>query len=173
MNRKDFIKGSTYCFDSTAYQALKNLEKEEKEMENRTGEIWEIEMVNGTTKEAIVVKDHGGCSNILLLADTDNGHCDIEVVCRGTKYSNSQLMQYCFNSRLTGFVRKLTAAEFKKVRDSIAVTLGFQETKEIVKEVVKEVPQNPVELEIAKAKLETYKTMYNDLLQMTLKGAAV
>lgn len=179
MDRELFRQGSTHCFDYTAFRALQNIEREEKKMENKTGEIWGFETNNGIMREAIILKDHGQYSTVLPLFDTDNGSCDVTVNCRGQKFTSTGKMQYVFENRFTLYIRTLTAEEFGEIMDKVAESLGLQR-KEVIKEVVKEVPKevkttviadNSEELARVQAQLEVYKTMYNDLLRMTVKGA--
>ena len=145
-------------------------------MPSRTGEIWDIEKMNGETREGIIVADHGSICTILLLQDEDNGKSDIIVNCRGEKYTDSRRVQYCTSSKTVEFVRKLTDVEFSNVKDKITKTFGIEPQK-VIKEIPAKIENNKtepisnMELECTKAQLEVYKTMYNDLLKMTMKGA--
>ena len=180
MNKNDFIKGSTRCIDSTAMTALRNIEKEGGNMASRTGEIWDIEMASGDTKEGIIIADHGSICTILLLQEMDNGKGDLVVNCRGEKYTDSRRVQYCTSRKAVQFIRKLTDSELTEIKDKIVKTFGI-EPKKVIKEIpavaaaqndkaeIKHIPN--MELECTKAQLELYKTMYNDLLKLTMKGA--
>lgn len=179
MDRELFRQGSTHCFDYTAYKALQNIEREERKMEDKTGEIWGFETNSGIMREAIILKDHGQYSTILPLFDTDNSSCDVTVNCRGQKHTNTGKLQYVFDNKLMNYIRTLATEEFGEIMDKVAASLGIQQ-KEIIKEVVKEVPKEVKttviedggeELARAQAQLEVYKTMYNDLLRMTVKGS--
>ena len=109
MRKQDLRTGSTRLYDDTAYKALSNIEKEE----NRTGELWEIEMSNGMVKEAIILSEHENLCQIIILTDDYNEYCDIEVRCRGEQYACSQMIQYAFDRRIISFIRKLTEEEFE------------------------------------------------------------
>lgn len=166
MNRVDFIKGSTHLLDRTAYEAFRNIEREEKRM-SRAGEIWECEFANGSIGNVIVLSDHGNLNTVITLQDEDNGYCDIHVNCKGRVHANSAKLQYSHEKYLTNFIRKLTDEEFNEIMALVAESLGISQ-KEVIKEVevVKEIPCNDnIELERTKAKLEVYKGMYEKILK--------
>lgn len=190
MDKEMFRQGSTRCFDFTAFSALRNIEKEERKMNNKTGEIWNIEMSNGNIREALVVKDNGDSCIILLLTDTSNSSCDIEVNCRGRMYTSSKRIQYCFEDKFGNFIRKLTNAEFKDVQVKVADSIGIKPKEVLVgkpsddehelkkmladtkkRQIILQPQDGNVELERIKAKLEVYKDLYTELLQNTMKGA--
>lgn len=173
MERSEFRKGSTRLYDDTAYRALNKIEREEKEMD-RTGEIWEIESAGGKLKEAVVLSDYDGICQVVILTDEWNNHCDIELNCRGRRYGCSRMIQYSFENRIIGFIRSLTDDEFEDIHTKVAEGLGLEIHEEHCTPAKVEPIDGDMELELAtaKAQLEVYKNMYNDLLQMTLKGMA-
>ncbi len=155
--------------DRTAYEAMRNIEMEEKRM-SRAGEIWECEFSNGTIGEMIVLSDHGSLNTVITLQDEDNGYCDIHVNCKGRMHANSAKLQYSYDKFLTNFIRKLTDEEYAEIMATVAESLGISQQvieKEVVKEVevVKEIPCDNIELERTKAQLEVYKGMYEGLLK--------
>ncbi|WP_425756206.1 hypothetical protein ACPW7J_02105 [Ihubacter sp. rT4E-8] len=170
MNRVDFIKGSTHLLDRTAYEALRNIEREGKLM-SRVGEIWECEFSSGTIGEVIILSDHGSICTVIVLQSEDNGYCDIHVNCKGIMHGSSAKLQYSYDKYLTNFIRKLTAEEYVETMNAVAESLGIGQQvieKEVVKEVevVKEIPSGDnIELERTKAQLEVYKGMYEGLLK--------
>lgn len=174
MERSEFRKGSTRLYDDTAYKALTNIEREESEMD-RTGEIWEIEYASGRLKEAVILSDYDGLCQCIILTDEWNDKCDIELNCRGRRYGCSRMIQYSFDNRVTGYIRTLTDDELDDIQMKVAEGLGIevQEEHDNSTEVERVANDPHTELELAKAnaQLEVYKNMYNDLLQMTLKGA--
>ena len=171
MERSEFRKGSTWICDDTAYRALNKIEREEMEMD-RTNEIWEIESAGGKIREAIVLSDYDGMCQVIILTDEWNNHCDIELNCRGRRYGCSRMIQYSFDNRIVGYVRSLTDEEIEDIHTKVAAGLGIELHEEHYEPV--EMIDQHIELELAtaKAQLEVYKNMYNDLLQMTLKGMA-
>jgi len=169
---KELLRNGYGYVDPTAYKALLEVQKGEP-MEMRTGEIWEVTSNNGWVKESIILADHGKVCTILQLIDEDNGHTDIQVNCRGIKFTDSRKLQYCFDNACTGFIRKLSEQEFETIMKKVAASLGIKaQVVEVVKEVeiVKEtevLPDN-LELERTKAQLEVYKGLYEDLLKDVL-----
>ncbi|NCE98426.1 hypothetical protein [Emergencia sp. 1XD21-10] len=170
MNRVDFIKGSTHLLDRTAYEAFRNIEREEKRM-SRAGEIWECEFSNGTIREVIILSDQGSICTVVILQDEDNGYCDIHVNCKGRMHANSAKLQYSYDKYLTNFIRKLTDEEYAEIMALVAESLGISQQvieKEVIKEVevVKEIPcGDNIERERIKAQLEVYKGMNERLLK--------
>lgn len=178
MDRNLFRRGSTRCFDHTAFEALRNIEKEENKMDkmdkkDKTGELWEIETASGYVREVIVVKDSGESCIILSLTETKGSNCDIDINCKGMKYSSSKRLQYCFSDKFKSFVRKMTKDEYESVMDKVRVSLGIKQTVEVIKEHVPEVirADESHELAAVKAKLEVYEKLYTELLQKTIRGA--
>lgn len=166
MDRVDFIKGKTHLLDSTAYEAIRNIEREGKRM-SRAGEIWECEFTNGTIGEVLVLSEHGSLNTVIILMEEDNGYCDIHVNCKGRMHASSAKLQYSYEKYLTKFIKKLTDEEFAEIMATIAESLGISQ-KEVIKEVevVKEIPCNDnIELERTKAQLEVYKGMYEKILK--------
>lgn len=175
MDRNLFRQGSTRCFDHTAFKALSNIEREESKMDkkDKTGELWEIETASGYVKEVIVVKDNGESCIILSLTETNGISCDIDINCRGMKYTSSKRLQYCFHDKFLGFIRALKKDEHDSIFAKVCKSLGIEQTEKVVEKVV---PQPVVidekhELAAAQAKLEVYKELYTELLQKTIRGA--
>lgn len=169
---KELLRNGSGYVDPTAYAALTEVQKGEN-MDNKTGEIWEVTDNKGYVKECIIIADHGSCSTILRLFDEDNGYNDIQVNCRGIKYTDSRKLQYCFDSACTGFIRKLSEQEFETIKTKVAASIGIKaQVVEVVKEVAEEALQIPdnLELERTKAQLEVYKGLYEDLLKGVLRN---
>lgn len=159
-------------YDPTAYMALNNVQKGESMKENRTGEIWEIELSEGNIFYAIIIADDGNIVNFIRLIDEATKNSDIELNCCGIKYASSRMVQYCFTQKVVLFTRKLTDDEFsdilQKVADSLGIEFIWEELGVIEKasEPVKyEAISFDAELEKTKAQLEVYKDLYESLLQ--------
>lgn len=171
---KELLRNGSGYVDPTAYKALLEVQKGEP-MENRTGELWEVTNNKGYVNECIILADHGKVCTILQLIDEDNGYSDIQVNCRGIKFTDSRKLQYCFDNACTGFIRKLSEQEFEAIMKKVAASLGIKaQVVEVVKEVeiVKETEALPDNLELAKvqAQLEVYKGLYEDLLKGVLRN---
>ena len=116
--------GSGYA-DPTAYEAIKAVEKEKSEdkmMEFYKGDIVEIELKNGSLREAIVLQVHEKYSNILAI--TDDARMPYKVTCRGEKYVDPGMVQYVFNDRVVNFVRSMTDSEYEAIMDAVIDALG-------------------------------------------------
>ena len=116
--------GSGYA-DPTAYEAIRAVEKgkgEEKMVEFYKGDIVEIELKNGSLKEAIVLQVHEKYSNILAI--TDDARMPYKVTCRGEKYVDPGMVQYVFHDRVVNFVRSMTDSEYEAIMDAVIDALG-------------------------------------------------
>lgn len=169
--------GSGYV-DPTAYAALMEVQKGERKMDNKTGELWEITTKEGYNKECIIIADRGSYSTVLCLYDEPRRECDIKVNCRGMKYTSGGMPQYAFDSKITEFIRKLSDQEFEEIMDKVADALGMNRVVEVP--ILSKLLSQPVavetepiytavELERTKAQLEVYKGLYENLLKDVLQ----
>ena len=183
MKDLEFKRNGSGYYDPTAYKAMKNYMEGE---EMKQGEVWEIQLNNGMTKEAIVIVDHGNFSSILQLTE-NNDFGNIEVNCHGVKYTDPRRLQYAFNNNFTSFIRTLKAEEFDQIMDSIADALGLyvepeklsNQPEKVVEKIV-EVPAisdnaadlAAITLECTKAQAErdVFKGLYEKLLESVMKG---
>ena len=114
--------GSGYA-DPTAYEAIRAVEKGEGKMvEFYKGDIVEIELKNGSLKEAIVLQVHEKYSNILAI--TEDARMPYKVTCRGEKYVDPGMVQYVFHDRVVNFVRSMTDSEYGAIMDAVIDALG-------------------------------------------------
>ena len=116
--------GSGYA-DPTAYEAIRAVEKEKSEdkmMEFYKGDIVEIELKNGSLKEAIVLQVHEKYSNILAI--TDDARMPYKVTCRGEKYVDPGMVQYVFHDRVVNFVQSMKDSEYEAIMDAVIDALG-------------------------------------------------
>ena len=114
--------GSGYA-DPTAYKAIRAVEKGEGKMvEFYKGDIVEIELKNGSLKEAIVLQVHEKYSNILAI--TDDARMPYKITCRGEKYVDPGMVQYVFHDRVVNFVRSMTDSEYEAIMDAVIDALG-------------------------------------------------
>ena len=86
------------------------------------GDIVEIELKNGSLKEAIVLQVHEKYSNILAI--TDDARMPYKVTCRGEKYVDPGMVQYVFHDRVVNFVRSMTDSEYGAIMDAVIDALG-------------------------------------------------
>lgn len=121
--------GSGYN-DPTAYMAMKNLEKNTKEVidvEINAGEIWKVEF-GGKTEMVIVVKNHGAYSTILKLNSEYRCERTISLPVFGMKYAEPGFVSYKFHDAFDDYVRTLTEEEFDDVKQQIKYALGISDT---------------------------------------------
>ena len=87
------------------------------------GDIVEIELKNGSLKEAVVLQVHEKYSNILVI--TDDAKMPYKVTCRGEKYVDPGMVQYVFNDRVVSFIRSMTDSEYEAIMDAVIDALGY------------------------------------------------
>lgn len=166
-------------YDPTPFQAIKNImDMEKSDMEFYEGDIVEIEMKNGGTKEAVILSVHNRYSTILLL--TDNSDLPYRVNCRGVKYTDPGMLGYAFNENVASLIRSMKKDELDDILREVVEALGYSTpVKEIVKEVPVEVPvevrtesepeaevaaKMVIELAKASAERDVYKNLYETLI---------
>lgn len=182
------MRNASGYYDSTAYEAIKNIIESEKvnRMTINQGEIWEIKQNNGTYRNVIVLAVHDDVAQVLQLIDVGNSY-SIEINCQGIKYTDPRKIQYTFNDTFTDFIRNLKTEEFDKIMNAVADCLGLsthhteeavepvdfqEELKNAMKKPVIEMTQDSIvfnqadteELIKAKAERDIFKGLYEKLL---------
>lgn len=122
--------GSGYV-DYTAYKALSNYERTEKEMlakinnESRNGEIWKVSTSSRTEKEILIIQDRGNYVVGLVLNDNFFiGAITIRSIAE--KYTDPGKVSYYFDDRLETYVKTITSSEYEKVMDVVSDALGLK-----------------------------------------------
>lgn len=172
----DLLRNGSGIVDYTAYRAITNISKGEQTM--KAGDIWEVEMNNGTSKEVVILAARNGYCTVLVLGDYNDGY---PVISREQKYTDVGRVQYIFNDSFTNFVKQLSDVVFADLKAAVAEALGIeQKTVEVpVETVIEKVVEVPVpmrcsdstaELVAAKAEANVYKNLYEQLLGKLLQG---
>ena len=147
--------GSGY-YDPTAYKALKNIEREEQEMEVRKGEIWEVEMGNNL-RTVLVLAEHGSYSTVLIFSDEQRERRTVQLNAQGMKYTEPGMITYKFNDGFNKFIRLTTDEEFADIMNQVAGALEIEKKEEayipFVVAETKEIQRLQAELEDASAKI--------------------
>lgn len=127
----DERRNSEYYMDLTAYHAIRNIERENRKMDNsmkytmQAGEIWKAEYSNYEKPVIIVAVNESACC-VLGLNDKRYSDADIEVVgIGGIKYTRPELLSYKFHENFVSYVRTLSDIEFKTIRNGVQEMLGF------------------------------------------------
>ena len=171
--------GSGYV-DMTAFKALTSIEREEKDMTFRRGDIFIYETKGGSLNYALIVsanfrgKDH--YQNIILLSEESKEEYCVEVSCRGKKFAHCDNVSMAIASRFGDFVRCATEAEMEAIDEGMAKCLGI-EPKIVEKEIEKaktdtadalkklaKVPSVSEEVAKWKAKAEVFEGLYKEML---------
>lgn len=178
VDKELFRNGSGYV-DITAYEALKNIEKENSNMEFNRGEIFEYEEVGrAIPRKALIIsadfRTNERWQSIILLSEEPKGKINVPIVCEGKQYADCGMVSFAVTDRLGRYIRTATASEMAQIDEGVAKCLGIeQKTVEVPVEKVVEVPaQYPSETHLktaevlAKAKTEAsiYKNLYEQLL---------
>ena len=161
--------GSGY-YDPTAFKALKRIERAEKDMEIRKGEIWEVEFGNNL-RTVLVLAAHGSYSTILTFCDEPRERRTVQINAQGMKYTEPGMITYKFHDAFDKFIRLATDEEFVNIMDQVAGALGL-ETEVPFGIVESKVQRLQMELEDASAKileLEKGNTYFADTNTTILK----
>ena len=144
--------GSGY-YDPTAYKALKNIEREEQEMEVRKGEIWEVEMGNNL-RTVLVLAEHGSYSTVLIFSDEQRERRTVQLNAQGMKYTEPGMITYKFNDGFNRFIRQTKEEEFADIIGQVECAMGLDLNAPIPLEVYesKEIKRLQMEVEDLKAK---------------------
>lgn len=182
----DLLRNGSGYVDITAYKALQNYQKGERDMEFNRGEIFEYSTNNYEKKKALILsadfRKESRYISIVLLQDDAKGVINVPIkTVGGTMYADCGLVSFCTNERLGNFLKTATDEEMAQIDEGIAKCLGIeQKTVEVpavrtlelpapVKyERVVEVADNTAELAAAKAEANVYKNLYEQLLEKML-----
>ena len=145
--------GSGY-YDPTAYKALKNIEREEQEMEIRKGEVWQVEIGN-SVRTVVVLAVHGSYSTVLTFSDEQRERRTVQLNAQGMKYTEPGMVSYKFHDAFDKFIRLTTDEEFADIIKQVSEALGLDiyETVPFAIGESKEIQRLQVALEDASAKI--------------------
>lgn len=104
----DLLRNGSGYIDITAYIAIKNLDKGEKEMGFNRGEVYEYETAGGI-RNALIVSANSRANdryiNIILLNDERRGDsCPITMV-GGVMYANCSMITLTTSDKILGFIK--------------------------------------------------------------------
>ena len=115
MNDKELKLNASGYYDEPCYKAITAAPK--------PGEIWE----NGNTgKLVLVLANTNAICSILNLIEQDKEN-RIKVTARVPMYTAPYMVCYCFESNLTGFVKRVKDDEWTDVRLAVARALGLED----------------------------------------------
>lgn len=121
--------GSGY-YDPTAYEALKNVRKEELKMGFKRGEIYECEIANGTDmKYALVVscdaRQNDRYLSIVMLNTEPYGRNPVEIKVLDMCYADCDRVSFAEQRRLGNFVRMASEKEMQEIDARLAEAIGL------------------------------------------------
>lgn len=122
----DERRNESYCMDLTAYEAIKNIEREEEMMEIlKVGEIWETD----NAKPCLILAVHEKVCSILTLHDERKSESDLEFVTanNGIQYTNTAMISYKFKNLFEVHVETLSEEMFRWIQSMVAQTLGMHD----------------------------------------------
>ncbi len=152
--------GSGY-YDPTAYKALKNIEREEKEMEVRKGEIWEIEVGN-QLRTAVVLATQGSYSIVLTFTDEPRERRTVQINAQGMKYTEPGMISYKFHDNFVKFIRLTKEEEFADIMKQVSYALGLEMYEPIPVAIAESGNIQNLQMELAEAKAKNLELVnYN------------
>lgn len=186
MERKVLYKNSEGYYDPTAGQALENMMKEDKTMNNvyYKGDILDAYTQEGSIGNPVMIVNaddnmEGGNVSVVYIeerAQVKNRFC-VPVIARGEMYARCDRIFTIRKDRIQGLIRTATEKEYNAVNDALLLSLGIEpKTKEPIEKKDKEEQHKKENMEImeefikATAQRDTYKQLYQELLERIVKG---
>ncbi len=127
----ELMRNGSGCIDPTAYAAMKNIDKEQREMQYKRGRIFEYDVKPGDTRTALIVSaDHRAGEewlNIIVLSDELKNDKDIPVAGR---YADCGAVSFAWASRFGSYIDKASDAEMRKIDAGIMTALGLERNPE-------------------------------------------
>lgn len=165
--------GSGY-YDPTAYEALKNYEKEVERMSIKRGEIYVIELPNGKTVNGLIVssdkRNEGDWLNAIVLNEKPKGACPVAIKCGVMQYADCDRITFVGSRSIFDFIRIATDAEMQEIDRALMDSLGLtieapeQPIRSLDSEYLAKIDDLTMKLEGAERKLDEEKTQYQKLL---------
>ena len=121
----DFRKNAEGYNDPTPYNAMKNIEGGYK-MNINAGEIWECSCGYNEVKLFLVLKVIKKVAIVLSLNEDMKSEDDIEVICKGIRFTTPYMISYKFEKGFVNYVKSMKEDEFKTLLDVVGGHLGFE-----------------------------------------------
>lgn len=121
----DLRKNAEGYNDPTPYNAIKNVETENKV---NAGEIWECTAGYNELKMFLVLKVFKRVALVLALNDEMKCEDDIEVICKGIRFTTPYMISYKFEKGFVSYVKSMKEDEFATLLDVVGGSLGFEAT---------------------------------------------
>lgn len=112
-------------YDPTAFKALKKIEREEKKMEVRKGEVWQVEIGN-SVRTVVVLAVHGSYSTVLTFSNEQRERRTVQLNAQGMKYTEPGMVSYKFHDAFDKFIRLTTDEEFADIMNQVAEALEIE-----------------------------------------------
>ena len=120
--------GSGY-YDPTAYEALKNYQKEVERMSIKRGEIYVIELPNGKTVNGLIVssdeRNEGDWMSVICLSKEPKGINPVAIKCGVMQYADCDRISFIGSRNIFDFIRVATDAEMQEIDRALIDSLGL------------------------------------------------
>lgn len=161
----DLLRNGSGYIDPTAYAAMKNIEKEQKEMYKR-GQIYEYEVKPDEWRAALVVsadfRAKDALLNIIVLDNECNG---ANCVVYGNYFVNCGKVSFGWSTKMGKYIGTLDSSYMDEIDAEIMHCLGLERAE---KTQTVSTPPDPlnfdVELVEAKTEARIYRELYERLM---------
>lgn len=160
----DFRKNAEGYNDPTPYNAMKNIEGGHN-MNINAGEIWECSCGYNKLKLFLVLKVIKKVALVLALNEDRKCEDDIEVICKGIRFTTPYMVSYKFEEGFVNYVKSMKEDEFETLLDVVGGHLGFEAdgntfeeaTHEMVNELKMKLEDSERNLESKRSHIERMK----------------
>lgn len=173
----DIRRNNSGYYDPTAFEAIKNVIKNERKtskMKMKKGEIWEVQAGSGQFKNVVILNANNDLAQVIPINGHGNEYC-IEINCQGISFADPRKIQHIFSDKFVNYIRTLKDDEYNIIMDAVAEILGIKTSYEEAVEPLHLLPEtlendNSEELIKAKAERDVFKNLYEKLLADVMKG---
>jgi hypothetical protein len=124
----DLLRNGSGYIDTTAYEAMKKYDKEQREMKFRRGYIYEYEVKPGDIRPAIVVsadfRAGDDVLNVIVLSNDSKNARDVLV--GGCYYANPECVSFAWAYRLGDCIVGASLDEMEELDEEILRHLGLE-----------------------------------------------
>lgn len=171
--KNELLRNGSGYVDPTAYAAMKNIEKEQKQMCKR-GQIYEYEVKPGDMRLALVVsadfRSKDDVLNVIILGDEySNSNC----IHLDNNIADCNMVSFAWASRIGKYIGQATDDQMQRVDAAIMRCLGLsRKAEEAPKAITPPAETRTDGVELAKAQTEArvYRELYDRLLAVVAGG---
>lgn len=164
----DERRNAEHYMDLTAYQAIRNVERKEKIMEYKKGEIFEYEAPYNEKRQVLIVSSDERKGdwylNGIMLESNPKGSNVVQVICGSMQYADCDKVSLIKSENMGQYIRTASDEEMAAVDEGLLDAFGLQppEQLDFSEPIENNVSEKMIRLECER---DLYKRQYEQLFE--------